>query len=1332
MSSGSSKFRRVAGGAKAVVAGGAKAGAGAAESSAPSAAGSAGAGDDLGFDLSVAVYPSSMRSPTGRVQASLRSSLRVSALSFGGIMSSAAAEDEFNELAAAIDQRFPVGTFSIAVASGPGAGSEAPSASNWRVWRDAAAALELTGWAPEGDVSKPLFSAFSIGADGDEPSSDDGDCDAGSVSVGSGSSSEDGAFVHDKSRDTGPLGVSDGHLAALHAARLRALGDGGACVCGRCGASTSTFVVCTSCLVMCSLCDSAWHADRFPHARTLRTSDPQLIAAVVPSASLRGPVLELELSANEFVGQGTLTCRRLWLPHMRRCACGSATHAPYGTGARIESLFIPALRESVWVYGLAGATECMRPPALKCQQCGTVAKFVPALELPRRLFPGSEKRVNTVFEYSLLDMLVAIGHAKPSWGVWTSIRFLAYLRDSSSPLRSAATASMASALGFLDEGDASVAAAALLLVGEAAAVVGGGAAPLGSAPRLRVSPETALMRWPLPTRPALAHGLRAFRLLQFMANVESAVQPRDCPTCALHLTRAACDACVKLNEAKLRQAVAWVSAAESTFSGVLWEPRKTVAAFTASLAPAARGARGSAPCADGPQHVTSAAAKGGDASLESHASAGVWNAACPHEWPLSRFIDFYGGEQYAHVVYLLQRLAERYSMQDASIAQLATVVSTADKAAAEAWLAAAPPLPSGARAGEGVLGTGASPERAATSPGAGTGAGAGAGPGAGDASASAAPPVFAWATVTGGVPLTGAVPGPLLSFAFPGTPWGYTSRLPLPSDIFARVPLVQPPAGLVVGLDFMCLLLPYLRRHALLSSLPVFTFLVPFFHAMSHRWACVPALSFVLQIGLGWAVLEDCERMWARYYQLLHTSRQQAPATRGCDLALFVAEDGAHRQWDHAARLVREVITAERRALQKLHDFLALIDKQCATRHVSPTVLYASVDRSIASLLGRASAALAGGTVLQAGVPSEDACELLLQGLGAAKVELAALEAQAALAVAASCSSSMDPAFRAALDDFLTTTLPGPLLSGAARTDRVAALRADVHRLSSRVAASGRIDRTSDAPGAYLSKLEADLLLKIMARLYTLMGHLEQHDAATAAKGRAAVKHRSAQVKVELKRLWDRVTTIHRFCLPPVSAIVLPVIKFDAPPATLILILTTAFGASSHAAAAFVTGYSDCLAMAASLLQQAWLERSRTRYAIVVAKEYWRQKVQQTAVAARELLQPSAAAAAPAPSPPSRVSDYVPSPALLHDPASRRALALRMLEGHARACMMLEDTSRALAYVTSPAFTAEALATRRGNQATLASWAEAVMDGKGPAVDARPFGRGGGKTPRAS
>ena len=195
------------------------------------------------------------------------------------------------------------------------------------------------------------------------------------------------------------------------------------------------------------------------------------------------------------------------------------------------------------------------------------------------------------------------------------------------------------------------------------------------------------------------------------------------------------------------------------------------------------------------------------------------------------------------------------------------------------------------------------------------------------------------------------------------------------------------------------------------------------------------------------------------------------------------------------------------------------------------------------------------------------------------------------------------------------------------------------------------------------------------------------------------------------------------------SSIVLPVIKFDAPPATIILALTTAFGASSHTAAAFMTGYSDCLAMAASLLQQAWLERSRTRYAIVVAKQYWLQKAQETAAAARELLQPSAAVVAPAPSPPSRVSDYVPSPALLHDPTSRRALALRMLEGHARACMTLEDTSRALAYVTSPAFTAEALATRRGNQATLASWAEPVLDGPGPAVDARPFGRGM-KTPR--
>ena len=1281
-----------------------------------------------------------MRGSTGRIQASSRSSEKaVFASDFSRGMLSAAAVAQLKRDAAVFGARFPAGIFSVTIASGPGAAPEVQSASDLFVWRAAAEALGLPQSAaalPVDERASSLFSAQPIGADGDEPGSDDDD--AGSLSVGGGgSSSGDETQVRDRSHDLGQLGVSDSHLAALHDVRLRALGDGRPRACGSCKALSGTYISCTSCLALCPSCDLEWHGMRFPHSRMLHTSDPLLIATAVPPVRLHPPVLVLALTPNEFVHNSSLLRKRLWLPHERVCVCGGTVHAPYGTGKRVASPDVPALRESVWVYGVEGAAECMRSPALRCcsSACARIVKFVPALELPTRLFPGSETRLNTVLEVTLLGLLLAIEHAKPSWGAWTSIRCLMYLRDSTSPLRSAATASLASLAHFLDEGDASAAAAAAAappLMGEAAAV-GGGAVPLGLASRPRWSPETAMRRWPLPTRPALTRALRAWRLLGYMANVEAAVQPRDCPTCSLHLTRAACDACVKLREAKLRTGIAFVAAAGSTISDALFEPRAEVAAFTAELSPAARGARGSAPCADGPHHEASAAG-GVDTSLDSHAAAGVWNIACPHEWPISRFVDFYGGERYAHVVFLLRRLAERYSAQDKSIALLAAVVSEADTVAEEAWLAAAPPLPSGALpAGEGVGGASGPeepPALAAALPGAGAGAGAGAVAGAGASDGtrapSAVPPVFWWAGVTGGAP------GPLLSFAFPGTPWGDASRLPRDSDIFARVPLVQPPAGLAVGLDFMCLLLAYLRRHALLATLPAFAFLVPFFHAMSHRWACVPALSFVLQIGLGWAVLEDCERMWARYFQLLHTSRQQAPAARCSDLALFVLEDGAHRQWDHAARLVREVITAERRALQKLRDFLALVAKQCATQHVSSTALYASVDSSIASLRSRAEAALAGGEVLQVGVPSGDACELLLQQLGAAKVELAALDAQAALADAASRTSSTDPAFRAALDDFLATTLPGPLLSGAARSHRLAALRADVHRLSSRVTASGHIDRTGDAPGAYLSKLEADLLQKIMARLYTLMGHLEQHDAATAAKGRAAVKHRSAQVKVELKRLWDRVATIHRFCLPSVSSIVLPVIKFDAPPATIILALTTAFGASSHTAAAFMTGYSDCLAMAASLLQQAWLERSRTRYAVVVAKQYWLQKAQETAAAARELLQPSAAVVAPAPSPPSRVSDYVPSPALLHDPASRRALALRMLEGHARACMMLEDTSRALAYVTSPAFTAEALATRRGNQATLASWAEPVLDGPGPAVDARPFGRGGGKAQRDS
>lgn len=141
----------------------------------------------------------------------------------------------------------------------------------------------------------------------------------------------------------------------------------------------------------------------------------------------------------------------------------------------------------------------------------------------------------------------------------------------------------------------------------------------------------------------------------------------------------------------------------------------------------------------------------------------------------------------------------------------------------------------------------------------------------------------------------------------------------------------------------------------------------------------------------------------------------------------------------------------------------------------------------------------------------------------------------------------------------------------------------------------------------------------------------------------------------------------------------------------------------------------DVLAIAGGRLLRAWEQRSYGKYALLTARKYWRIKVDELTTLVAALKEPVAPAAAPA-SPVDdaaapRVADYTATPAyytatpaVLQPPECRLTLTQRAVEGLVRVHELHAQCAAAFEYVTSAAFTREALAMRRGDQATLSTW----------------------------
>ena len=269
-----------------------------------------------------------------------------------------------------------------------------------------------------------------------------------------------------------------------------------------------------------------------------------------------------------------------------------------------------------------------------------------------------------------------------------------------------------------------------------------------------------------------------------------------------------------------------------------------------------------------------------------------------------------------------------------------------------------------------------------------------------------------------------------------------------------------------------------------------------------------------------------------------------------------------------------------------------------------------------------------------------------------------------------------------------------------------------------------------NAPSAYLAHVQSELLRKILSRLFLYMGHGVRMAAAQGAKARAIIVGQGRALKAELKSMWIRVQHLHRFCSEPTRSMLLPILNFDHPAVDTVQRLCAGFAGSSSHAEVMATGYNDLLALQGARLLRAMEQRSRCSYDLLCARTYWRAEVSKLRVRIDALLAPAApppVEPAPAASAPSRVADYAATPSMLVDVPCRRALAQRMMEGYARAVLLEEDASEAFEYVTSRTFSAEALAKRRGDQASLSSWSGKRGQYNGVRADApqdtaRPFG----------
>lgn len=583
-------------------------------------------------------------------------------------------------------------------------------------------------------------------------------------------------------------------------------------------------------------------------------------------------------------------------------------------------------------------------------------------------------------------------------------------------------------------------------------------------------------------------------------------------------------------------------------------------------------------------------------------------------------------------------------------------------------------------------------------------------------------------TATGGVKAAaaGVVSFVLDSIMSPLTPWGRKGRVPLEADILELIPVSAPPPGFIAALDFMCLWKKWALRHDVLKRIPGAQLMLPFMHAMSHCWPCTPGMSFVLQVGSGWAVLEDCERFWSRIYQLLHTTRYATGPHRVANVAAFVHEMQVEQQLKHAALLVRMCIADEKRALRELRSYVAMLTKVATVRSTSASIEHWRVDAAIADLKRRADEELFGRST-RYGTPSTTAAqttgdEAMLERLGRLEVTLSALVAMRVLA--SPSTDVMSPSMTAAIQDHIRSVLPSALSLEEAAAQEAKA-RADHHKVHKDIVTKGVVNRVGESPSWYLATIEADLLRRISSRLMTLIGHRERKDAAVGAKARAAVTLRNRSVKKETIELWARVVSIHPFTPPAMRSIVLPVIDFARAPADIMHTIFSVFAGCQENVVG--VAYSDLLALQAGRLMRAWEQRSLGRFSLLAAREMWGTEAHKLSMIAADLQRPFVAEAGIAgvgveaalgPEPSLRVADYTPSASMLQHPACRLALAQQALEGFARASMLFEDSRDAFAYVTSARFTNEALNRRRGNQGTLVTWVDTQGWASGVPVDA--------------
>ena len=1143
-------------------------------------------------------------------------------------------------------------------------------------------------------------------------------------------------------------GLGDAARAARHASGLAQLGAQLVLarrprLCCSCQTSTLLGIACgTCCDLLCPSCDASRHTRAFipPHDRVLHTSYAGVIEQVVPFSSARPSALAVPLPGNAFVSDsGALVNLRLWLPWFMRCTCGGDKFVPGGG----------VLDESVTIYGLGWAVECGRPRTLRCVQCNATARFQPFLDLPDSLWAATSMRVQVVFHTPMLDVFRATALAQPSWGWKTSSRTLQNLHAGhNSVFRCVSTLARASR-ALAAGGAASVSGAGAGGGGGAAAGDGSGRAAavvavqpvrpwvvispheewrlLAGAPRHVPHAITSSALERMPPQESLSLAALEYDLEQAMRAADACITDA-CSSCSGNGWSRALDGCHKLHEA--RPSTQLFEDAAATTYAPHFVPREDVARFMATLPRGQRASRPSAPCGVG---EAAGAASRAPAPVAA-AARGVFGDSCPHQY-ITNMWDLRGGERYGEVLFWLERILQQFTEEAPNRAALAHLVVQLERVraqvhAAPAFAACTGAAPEGAAAAARAGAAGAAAAAALTASaaaaafaapvgtvpagtvpvGAGAAAAADTAPATAGAAAAIAGAAAAAAAAAPGAPVAPSTAFRVLaSIVSPELPWSW--RVPTEQDIYAYIPIAQP-SHFTAGLDFMCLLKYWLLKHGYESRFSELTLLIGMMHSCSHRWCCFPGMSFVLRAGAGWAVLEDCEGVWARIFPLQHPTRMESPSRRVTHIGGHVFRRQAAMQLSHASARVRACIGDERRALRELRKYVRVLLKVARALKVQPQNLHHRVDAAMADLARRAALELDGeptrvGAAVSEGAATSAADKALLSQLGAIEVELSALCVQR---IAATKGEELtNPALKAAFEDHRKFVLGSELQTPAECSAREAALQADHAAVYEKITARNiNTDAIDSAPSYYLATVEAQLLQSVMARLLVAMGYHERMSAASAAKDRAAVVQQSKTQRDEMSRLWERVKANHKFCGKGVCDIVLPILNFSHPPQDTAFRLSTAFSQSPHASAIAAVGFMDVLAVAAGRLLRAWEERSHGKYALFASCEFWRKKTDEMSAlvtALRAPTMPVAAAAAPVDSVSApRVADYVATVAALQHPECRLALAQRAAEGLVRAHELRVQTDAAFAYVTSTSFTREALARRRGDQSTLSSW----------------------------